>query len=41
MSTVPYNETDEQQKQRFEAELEFVQYLANPRYLNCLFLFCC
>ena len=29
-------ETDEQQKLRFQVELEFVQCLANPNYLNFL-----
>ncbi|KAK8779674.1 mediator complex subunit 31 [Amblyomma americanum] len=29
-------ETDEQQKLRFQIELEFVQCLANPNYLNFL-----
>lgn len=28
-------ETDEQQRVRFQVELEFVQCLANPNYLNC------
>lgn len=28
-------ETDDQQKLRFQVELEFVQCLANPNYLNC------
>jgi mediator of RNA polymerase II transcription subunit 31 len=31
-----YVETEEQAKQRFEAELEFVQCLANPKYLEFL-----
>jgi hypothetical protein len=26
---------EEQQKVRFQVELEFVQCLANPNYLNC------
>lgn len=29
-----FNETDEQQRIRFQVELEFVQCLANPNYLN-------
>jgi len=28
-------ERDKEQKGRFETELEFVQSLANPNYLNC------
>lgn len=28
-------ETDDQQRLRFQVELEFVQCLANPNYLNC------
>jgi hypothetical protein len=28
-------ETEDQQKLRFQVELEFVQCLANPNYLNC------
>lgn len=28
-------ETEEQARQRFQTELEFVQCLANPNYLNC------
>lgn len=28
-------ETDDQQRLRFQIELEFVQCLANPNYLNC------
>lgn len=28
-------ETDDQSKLRFQVELEFVQCLANPNYLNC------
>lgn len=31
-------ETDEQVRLRFQVELEFVQCLANPNYLNCMFL---
>ena len=30
-----YEETEEQTKMRFLVELEFVQCLANPHYLNC------
>ena len=30
-------ETDDQQRIRFQVELEFVQCLANPNYLNCKF----
>jgi mediator of RNA polymerase II transcription subunit 31 len=30
------NETEEQQRTRFQVELEFVQCLANPNYLNFL-----
>lgn len=30
-------ETEDQQKMRFQVELEFVQCLANPNYLNCKF----
>lgn len=33
LSGVP--ETEEQQKLRFQIELEFVQCLGNPNYLNC------
>ena len=29
------SETDEQSRQRFQTEVEFVQCLANPNYLNC------
>jgi hypothetical protein len=29
------NESEEQQKLRFQVELEFVQCLANPNYLHC------
>jgi len=32
-------ETEEQTRLRFQVELEFVQCLANPNYLNCKFLF--
>lgn len=28
-------ETEDQQKLRFQIELEFVQCLGNPNYLNC------
>uniref|UniRef100_A0A3B4C9V0 Mediator of RNA polymerase II transcription subunit 31 n=1 Tax=Pygocentrus nattereri TaxID=42514 RepID=A0A3B4C9V0_PYGNA len=28
-------ETEEQARNRFQSELEFVQCLANPNYLNC------
>ena len=28
-------ETEEENKRRFEIELEFVQCLSNPHYLNC------
>lgn len=28
-------ETDEQQRLRFQVELEFIQCLANPNYLHC------
>ena len=31
-------ETDEQQRIRFQVELEFVQCFANPNYLHCMFL---
>ena len=31
-------ETDDQQRMRFQVELEFVQCLANPNYLNCKFI---
>lgn len=27
--------TEEQARNRFQAELEFIQCLANPNYLNC------
>jgi len=30
-------ETEEQTRLRFQVELEFVQCLANPNYLNCKF----
>lgn len=30
-------ETEEQTRLRFQVELEFVQCLANPNYLNCMF----
>jgi len=33
---LPFIETEEQQKIRFQIELEFVQCLANPNYLNFL-----
>jgi len=33
---LPFSETEEQQKIRFQIELEFVQCLANPNYLNFL-----
>jgi len=33
---IPFAETEEQQKIRFQIELEFVQCLANPNYLNFL-----
>lgn len=33
VSGVP--ETEEQQRLRFQIELEFVQCLGNPNYLNC------
>lgn len=29
------SESEEQQRIRFQTELEFVQCLANPNYLNC------
>lgn len=29
---------EDQEKYRFQVELEFVQCLANPQYLNCKFL---
>ena len=32
------SETEEQSRARFQIELEFVQCLANPNYLNCKFL---
>ena len=32
----PAQETEDQQKTRFQTELEFVQCLANPNYLNFL-----
>lgn len=32
-------ETEEQTRLRFQVELEFVQCLANPNYLNCKLLF--
>ena len=31
-------ESEEAQKIRFQVELEFVQCLANPNYLNCKLL---
>lgn len=31
-------ESEEQQRTRFQVELEFVQCLANPNYLHCKFL---
>lgn len=31
-------ESDEQARLRFQVELEFVQCLANPNYLNCNFI---
>ena len=34
-------ETEEQQRLRFQIELEFVQCLANPNYLNCGLLSSC
>lgn len=33
VSSMP--ETEDQQKLRFQIELEFVQCLGNPNYLNC------
>jgi mediator of RNA polymerase II transcription subunit 31 len=36
-STTAYDE--EQLKRRFQTELEFVQALANPYYINCAFIF--
>ncbi len=30
-----YEESEEDSKLRFQMELEFIQCLANPRYLNC------
>ncbi|KAF4522300.1 hypothetical protein B566_EDAN011008 [Ephemera danica] len=36
MSMKPGMETDDQQRIRFQTELEFVQCLANPNYLNFL-----
>lgn len=30
-------ESDDQQRLRFQVELEFVQCLANPNYLHCKF----
>ena len=33
---LPFAESEEQQKIRFQIELEFVQCLANPNYLNFL-----
>lgn len=32
-------ETEDQTRLRFQVELEFVQCLANPNYLNCEFVF--
>lgn len=32
-------ETEDQQRMRFQVELEFVQCLGNPNYLNCMFAF--
>lgn len=32
-------ETEDQQRIRFQVELEFVQCLANPNYLHCKFYF--
>lgn len=32
-------ETEDQTRLRFQVELEFVQCLANPNYLNCEFSF--
>jgi len=34
-STMSGRETEDQQRQRFQVELEFVQSFANPNYLNC------
>lgn len=31
-------ESEEQYRQRFQVELEFVQCLANPNYLHCTYL---
>lgn len=36
MSGVP--ETEDQQRLRFQIELEFVQCLGNPNYLNCKYV---
>lgn len=32
-------ETEEENKLRFMMELEFIQCLSNPYYLNCLYIF--
>lgn len=32
------SESDEQQRLRFQIELEFIQCLANPNYLNCKYI---
>lgn len=34
-------ESQEEEQTRFQVELEFVQCLANPRYLHCLSLLSC
>ena len=34
------SETEDQSRLRFQSELEFVQCLANPNYLNCKYMFC-
>lgn len=33
--TVVFSGAEEQARNRFQSELEFVQCLANPNYLNC------
>ncbi len=35
----PYEESEADEKIRFQTELEFVQLLANSAYLNCIFRF--
>lgn len=37
INNLAVGETEEQAKLRFQVELEFVQCLANPNYLHCMY----